>query len=312
MKANLTVALLALNLLGHMALAQTAAPAKPATPPAPAVDPKAIDQKTTPPRMDVNWDAEDEEGRTLKPVIATLKKYGLNTDVIPLTGKEPPVEVVVDKTRQTITITAPGLKKPIVKSVSTGGTLRIASAGTPGDRVYCGHTPDYPRHAIYATPGNMEIMHSSNRFKHDDGAGSPMPWTVWMNRDDGIAFHESPEPAKLGTAVSGGCIREDSETARLLFGLALKYGGIMASASGADPVPTAANRCDDERVERTLARLGCEDQKCQNITTADNEEESSGPGFWASIFGGGGKSSSKPSKPMTPEESRFRNPLGQQ
>lgn len=194
-------------------------------------------------------------------VADTLKKLGISLDPAPAGAPQP--EVSVDKETQEITINSPSLDEPWIRKVSTGGGLKIPN-GENYQKPYCASTPNYPRHFIPATTkgGNaqMEPVHYSKTFTHD-GVGSEMKWSIRMVPDQGVFFHEVPGGTMsfdttndgyrkvynthlLGHNVSGECIRLDGQTARLLYGLSLKYGGIYAQVVGNDPAPVTEGYCD--------------------------------------------------------------------
>lgn len=195
-------------------------------------------------------------------VAKTLTDLGISLDAAPAGAGHP--EVSVDKYTQTISISAGALNTPWVRKVSTGGGLKIPNgekAVAAGKKPYCASTPDIERKFIPAIQNGdnptMERVHYSDTFAHD-GHGSEMPWAIRI--EGGIFFHEAPggkisfnteEGPKtvynthlLGHNVSGECVRLDAQTARLLYGLALKYGGINAAITGDDPEPVREGYCD--------------------------------------------------------------------
>lgn len=275
-----------------------------------------------------------------KEVAATLKALNISLDAAPANSGFP--VVTVDKWTQTITIETADFNEPWVRKVSTGGGLKVPN-GKNSKSPYCASTPEVKSKFIPAiTSGpntTMEKMHYSNTFAYG-GEPAPMPWAIRI--EGGVFFHERGDSSikvrtkdgvvpvsynhLLGQNVSGECVRLDSQTARLLYGLALKYGGITASITGQDPLPVnegyctridgkkkcfAPNYCDEKMV--ALAKKG--------MTEAQDKSTSGLGKFFEGLFGGwsstpsvndDNKQASKPTKPKKRDEvqERFQHPLG--
>lgn len=273
-----------------------------------------------------------------KEIADTLRSLNISLEAAPTNSGFP--VVTVDKWTQTITIQAADLEEPWIRKVSTGGGLKVPN-GKNAQSPYCASTPEVKSKFIPAiTSGpntTMEPMHYSNTFAYG-GEPAPMPWAIRI--EGGIFFHERGDSSirvrtkdgvvpvsynhLLGQNVSGECVRLDSQTSRLLYGLALKYGGISASITGQDPLPVeegyctringkkkcfAPNYCDEKMV--AMAKKG--------VTEAKDKSQSGLGKFFEGLFGGWSTTvtaeNNKPTKPTKPKkrdevEERFTHPLG--
>lgn len=130
------------------------------------------------------------------------------------------IQINVDKTAQTLTVTRDG-KVLHTWPVSTGRTGRFTPAG------------DFRAF-------RMEKDHYSREF--DD---APMPYSIFFTQR-GHAIHGSFETRKLGRPASGGCVRLAPENAKVLFELVQAEGVLKTKVSVSGDERVAIARANQE------------------------------------------------------------------
>jgi hypothetical protein len=146
------------------------------------------------------------------------------------------LSVLIDKPTQTITVYLDD-RIVIQDKVSTGGTLKSPNNPRNPKAPRCANTPEYKMY-IPANNQTMFPVWKSNTYV-SSGTLEPVPMPYAIHIKYGFFLHEVPPSAVgyLGYAVSGGCIRLPSKTARALYAMMKQYGGINLEIRGPNPSP---------------------------------------------------------------------------
>lgn len=146
------------------------------------------------------------------------------------------LSVLIDKQTQTITILLDG-RSVLQDRVSTGGTMKSPNNPRNPKPPRCANTPEYKMY-IPANNQTMFPVWKSNTYVNSETL-EPIPMPFAIHIEGGFFLHEVPPSAVgyLGYAVSGGCIRLPSKTARALYAMMKEYGGINLEIRGPNPSP---------------------------------------------------------------------------
>jgi hypothetical protein len=146
------------------------------------------------------------------------------------------LSVLIDKPTQTITVFLDD-RVVLHDKVSTGGTLKSPNNPRNPKSPRCANTPEYKMY-IPANNQTMFPVWKSNTYVSSKTL-EPVPMPYAIHIQGGFFLHEVPPSAVgyLGYAVSGGCIRLPSKTARTLYAMMKQYGGIKLEIRGPNPSP---------------------------------------------------------------------------